>query len=194
MIGALLTSWTIRLALVCYAMVLGAEIAAPAARRRLVFRWLWTLGCALFLAHVGCAFQFYHHWSPAEAYENTAVRTGEMLGFEFGAGIYFSYFFALLWTADAAWWWAAPVSYADRPWWVSALVHGYLFFIAFNGAVVFEGGPTRWFASAAVLGLLFLLLARILGKSPARAADASAVDRPPADASRLVEPGSSADV
>jgi hypothetical protein len=189
MLGPLLTSWTIRLALLFYAAVLGAEIASPRLVRRWGgFRWFWTIGCALFLAHVACAFHFYHHWSPAEAYENTALRTGQMLGVEFGAGIYFSYFFAVLWTADAAWWWIARQSYVTRPWWVSTSIHAYLFFIAFNGAVVFEAGPTRWFASAGVLGLLLLLLARILGRSPVTADAAIDADSPPA-----AEPSSSPD-
>lgn len=178
------------MALLFYAVVLAGEIASPAAVRRWsCFRWFWTIACGLFLAHVACAFHFYHHWSPAEAYENTAVRTGEMLGVQFGAGIYFSYFFALLWAADVAWWWLARGSYNARPWWQSTAIHAYLFFIAFNGAVVFEGGPTRWFASAAVLGLLLLLLARILGRSPAADAAGVDVDSPPA-----VESGSSSEV
>lgn len=165
MLGPLLTNWTIRLALICYAAVLAGEIAAPrSARRWWLARLVWTIGCGLFLAHVACAFQFYHHWSHAEAYVNTAERTGEMIGLEFGAGIFFSYAFGLLWTADVLWWWTAPQSYAARPWWLSNLLHLYLFFIAFNGAVVFEGGPTRWVAGVATLGLLLLLAMRILGR------------------------------
>jgi hypothetical protein len=164
MTGQLLTDWTIRLALVCYAALLAGEIVAPhAVRRSPWFRLAWTTGCALFLAHVACAFHYFHHWSHSDAFTHTAQRTGEMVGFAFGAGIYFSYAFGLLWTADVAWWWISPRSYASRPWWLSTLLHGYLFFIAFNGAIVFEGGPTRWVGSAAALGLLVLLAARILG-------------------------------
>jgi hypothetical protein len=55
-----------------------------------------------------------------------------------------------LWTADVVWWWSRPESYANRPAAVAIALHGYLFFIAFNGAIIFEAGPTRWF------GLLFL--------------------------------------
>jgi len=83
MLGPLLTNWTIRLALICYAAVLAGEIAAPqVARRSWLARLVWTIGCVLFLGHVACAFQFYHHWSHAEAYVNTAERTGEMIGLE----------------------------------------------------------------------------------------------------------------
>ena len=180
--GQLLTDWTIRLALIGYAVVLAGEIVAPLATRRSIWaRLAWTGGCALFLAHVACAFQFFHHWSHAEAYDNTALRTGEMIGFRFGPGIFFSYLFGLLWAGDVGWWWLAPRSYAARPWWLSTLLHAYLFFIAFNGAIVFEGGPTRWAASAAVLGLLVLLLARILGRRSS-SADAPAVGRTGSDA------------
>ena len=128
---------------------------------------VWTIACALFLAHVACAFHFYHHWSHAEAFTNTALRTGELIGWEFGAGIYFSYGFSLLWAADVLWWWLRPISYAARPWWLSGAIHAYLFFIAFNGAVVFEDGPTRWFGIVVSLGLVAALLRRILKDSPA---------------------------
>jgi hypothetical protein len=189
MLGPLLTNWTIRLALICYAAVLAGEIAAPqSARRSWLARLVWTVGCVLFLCHVDCAFQFYHHLSLAEAYANSAQRTGEMIGFPFGAGIFFSYAFGLLWAGDVLWWWTAPQSYAARSWWLSNLLHLYLFFIAFNGAVVFEGGPTRWVAGVATLGLLLLLAMRILGRrgatSTTSACQSSASPEPtrPADA------------
>jgi hypothetical protein len=168
MLGPLLTNWTIRLALVCYAAVLAGEIAAPqAARRSMVARSIWSLGCLLFVGHVVCAFHFFHHWSHAHAYEHTALRTAD-IGFPFGAGIYFSYAFGLLWIADVMWWWTAPQSYAARATWLNNLLHLYLFFIAFNGAVVFEDGPTRWVGCAVALGLLLLLARRILERRTAR--------------------------
>src|SRR5262249_53268697 len=43
-------------------------------------RWLNSFGCLAFIAHVVCAFQFYHHWSHAAAYADTARRTGELTG------------------------------------------------------------------------------------------------------------------
>jgi hypothetical protein len=144
MLGPLLTHWTIRLALAAYALWLSTWLAGggkAAAKWQRGSRWLYTAACALFLAHVACAFHFYHGWSHREALDDTAEQTEEMLGFAFGEGIYFSYLFMLLWVVDVAWLWLLPLR---RPGWLTAPIQLYMAFIAFNGAVVFEGGVTRW--------------------------------------------------
>jgi len=142
--GIWLTHWTIRLALTCYLAYLAGWLVARDARWPAIGRWIWTAGCGLFVLHVVCAMAFYHHWSHAAAFDKTARETQELLGFSFGGGIYFSYVFLLLWLADVLWSWLAPVSYFTRPLWIAASVHVYLLFIAANGAMVFESGPTRW--------------------------------------------------
>jgi hypothetical protein len=52
--------------------------------------------------------------------------------------------FLLVWTADVLLWWINPERYETRPTWLDYGIHGFLFFIAFNGdgAVVFESGVT----------------------------------------------------
>ncbi len=169
-IGELLTRWTIRLALICYVAVLASNIvrASPNSRWTQIARATWTLGCLLFLAHVACAFHYYHGWSHAQAFDDTARQTEELIGWQFGAGVYFSYLFTLVWTADAAWWWIAAESYVNRHRLLSVSIHAYMLFIAFNGAIVFEGGPVRWAGIAAcpVLGLLFLGRVFARNKSP----------------------------
>ena len=159
MLGIFLTRWTIRLALLCYSAYLAGWLSWPRNRQPsgwpAVARWLWTVGCGLFLLHVACAFHFYHGWSHAAAWETTADETDSQLGFRFGDGLYFSYVFGVLWVLDvlAAWLWpAAPLA-------LRAAVHVYLLFIAFNGAIVFESGPTRWAGLAACI-ILALLAAR----------------------------------
>jgi hypothetical protein len=162
--GEVLTHWTIRLALVCLAARLAGQLhwgnALP------WFRWsrvIWTIGCVFFLLHVACAFHFYHDWSHAKALASTAEKTHALLGVRFGEGIYFSYLFALLWIGDVLWQWVWPLSYRQRLPWLAASVLGYMAFIAFNGAVVFEGGVTRWVGIPVTLGLLIAacaLLAR----------------------------------
>ena len=72
------------------------------------------LGCAFFVAHVVCAFSFYHHWSHAAAYLETARQTGEMTGFRWGGGIFLNYLIAAAWAADVLWWWLAPENFARR--------------------------------------------------------------------------------
>jgi hypothetical protein len=157
MSGELLTLWTIRVALGCYVVYVALRLATPlnAARAGSLStsaRTIWTLGCGLFLVHVTCAFQFYHGWSHAAAWEKTASETDKLLGIRFGDGIYFSYAFTLLWLFDVAAMWLWPR--ADGA--LRLLVHAYLFFIAFNGAIVFEAGPTRWVGVAACLLLAVL--------------------------------------
>ena len=156
MLGQLLTQWTIRLALALYVAWLAGWLCTRGPRWAVVARWLWTAGCVLFLVHVACAFQFYHHWSHAAAWEDTAEQTQALLGVAFGNGIYFSYVFLVLWVLDVLWMW----SVADplKTPWPRVLVHLLLFFIAFNGAIVFEAGPTRPAGIVACLALAVLAI------------------------------------
>jgi hypothetical protein len=154
--GEHLTFWSIRLSLLCYVAALALCWWNPSAwplRRR-----LWTLGFSLFIVHMLAAFAFYHSWSHADAVADTARQTKELVGVEFGGGIYFNYVFALVWSADVALWWAIGAAYVARPLWLKLLVQGYLFFIAVNGAIVFAAGPTRWvgIAACAALGILIV--------------------------------------
>jgi hypothetical protein len=172
MLGALLTSWTIRAALVCYAIYLALTLTTS---RPKLARATWTTGCGLFIVHVACAFHFYHHWSHQAAWLKTADETRLILGVAFGDGIYFSYLFLVLWVADVVWLWFVetlpthgslhlrsarsatgvppPVSTGSgTPSWRLA-VHGFLLFIAVNGAIIFEAGATRIVGIPVVLGL-----------------------------------------
>ena len=65
------------------------------------------MGCVAYLGHVYSAFQFYHGWSHASAFEETARQTRETVGWEVGEGLFVSYFFTLVWLADVIWWWLA---------------------------------------------------------------------------------------
>src|SRR5689334_13509938 len=106
----------------CYATTVVLRLAAPQHRR--TARLTWTLGCALFLAHVAAAFGFFHGWSHAHAYAETARQTRDRFGLDWGGGLYFNYLFTVLWVADAAYWWTAGVDAYDRqPRWMSAALH-----------------------------------------------------------------------
>ena len=142
--GELLTRWTVRIALALYVASLASRGFAP--------RWSrvgWTLGCAVYLVHVACAFHYYHHWSHAEAFAFTADQTAKMTGLDWGGGLYVNYAFTLVWLLDAAWWWASMERYLKRPRWIEWLVQGFLGFIAFNATVVFAEGFSRWFGIGA---------------------------------------------
>jgi hypothetical protein len=157
-LGELLTHRSIRLALACIVGTYAIRIANREhwGRDTKFSRAMWTLGCGFFIAHLLFAFHFYHHWSPAHALRVTAERTYKQLGFAFGEGIYFSYLFGLLWLAEVAAMWAWPKWYDHRPKWLFWSVAGFMAFIAFNGAVVFEDGITRPLGIAATLGLTSL--------------------------------------
>jgi hypothetical protein len=116
-------------------------------------RVVWTIAGAGLIAHFISAFQFYHGWSHATAYSDTARQTEELFGFNWGGGLIINYALLLTWIMDIAWWWRSGLdSYRRRPWLLLAIWHGFLIFIIFNATVVFGNGLVRW------LGLAICLL------------------------------------
>ena len=141
--GELLTRSTVWIAILAY--TLGSVIFATTNRRDQETRLAWTTGCAALLAHFACAFNYYHAWSQASAYSETARQTAEVFGINWGGGLFINYTVALLWLADVVWWWFAGVSsYRRRPWLLTIAWHSFLIFIIFNATVVFKDGLTRW--------------------------------------------------
>ena len=154
---------TVRIALVFYATVFGLLLAGCRGRRwRNLLRPLWTFGCIAMIAHVIAAFHYTHHWSQADAIQSTARKTEQLIGWAFGEGLYFNYLFLLVWIADVLYWWLRPERYETRPAWLAYGIHGYLFFIAFNGAVIFESGVTRIGGIVAVVIFAVIILRRQL--------------------------------
>ena len=147
--GELLTRWTVRIAMALYVASLASRRVSPHWSRL-----AWTAGCLLFLLHVACAFEYYHHWSHAEAYASTAKQTAETVGLDWGGGLYANYAFTLVWCADVCWWWLDGSRYLTRHWTINWAVHGFLGFIAFNATVVFATGFSRWFGIAACVLLI----------------------------------------
>ena len=144
--GEFLTRSTIWISMIAY--TIGSVVFAAAWRRIDVDRWVrlaWTIGCLALLAHFICAFHFYHAWSQAAAYTDTARQTADAVGINWGGGLFVNYAVAILWIADIAWWWMSGLSsYRRRPWLITLIWHGFLIFIIFNATVVFENGLTRW--------------------------------------------------
>ncbi len=153
--GEFLTKLTVWLALAAYAIGTALIVRSPSPRTRVV----WTLGCGFYVAHVLCAFGFFHHWSHTAAYEETARQTRELVGWHWGGGLFVNYLFTLVWLADVLWWWLAPLGHARRSAVATALLHGFFFFMVFNGTVVFGRGPVRWYG-AAICGTVVFLWAR----------------------------------
>jgi hypothetical protein len=126
---------------------------SPLTPRLRVARLCWTLALAMLLVHFVLAFGLAHGWSHDAAVRHVAAAGG------FGWGIVVNYLFAAAWLADAAWWWANPDGYANRPRWVRYAVHGFLTFVVFNATVVF--GPPGWrVADAALFGVLAVVWRR----------------------------------
>jgi len=160
--GEFLTRATIWVAIVVYAI--GSVVFALARGRSRwdsVTRVLWTVAVLSLVGHFICAYQFYHHWSHDSAYLDTARQTDEVIGLNWGGGLFINYAFLTLWTIDVSWWWLRGLaSYRSRPWPVVAAWHGFLIFILFNAMVVFKDGPTRW-VGLVICVVLLLSWARI---------------------------------
>jgi hypothetical protein len=109
------------------AMVLGVATRATFAARA-----FYTWGCAMCLLHIVVAFHVAYGWSHAAAVEHVKQLSG------FGDGIYVNYLFVAVWLADVCWIWVSLDGYRNRPRWVSWVIHGFMGFIIFNAAVVFN--------------------------------------------------------
>jgi hypothetical protein len=110
----------------------------------------------LSVAHVVCAFAFFHEWSHRQAYAHTAAQTHDVVGWDWGGGLYFNYLFTVVWIADVTAWWCCdePSGASTRP--VQTAVHVFLAFMLFNATVVF--GPWFWKWIGAAVGLFLMLL------------------------------------
>jgi hypothetical protein len=147
--GEVLTRGAIWISILAYT---AGSVSFAVARRDRWTRLAWTIGCAALLAHFICAFNYYHAWSHASAYSETARQTAEVYRLNWGGGLFINYGVLLLWICDLGWWWFAGVSsYRRRPWLLTMLWHIFLIFIIFNAMVVFKDGLTRW------IGLLITL-------------------------------------
>lgn len=136
-----MTQWTV------FGTIAAATVAWALAEWRRS-RVLWSVGAVLATIHSAAAFKVFHAWSHDAAALATARQTLAVTGIDWGGGLYFNYAFLAVWLSDALWWWIAPRAYESRPAAISAVVHGFVFFMFLNGAVVFADGWMR------VLGIL----------------------------------------
>jgi hypothetical protein len=130
-----------------------------------VARISWTIGCLSLLVHAVCAYHFYHNWSQAAAYRDTARQTAEVTGLDWGGGLFINYALIIGWVMDVIWWWRGLEAYRSRPRHLVAAWQGFLIFIVFNATVVFKTGPLRWIGLVLCLGLVFLWLLIRLSKA-----------------------------
>jgi hypothetical protein len=165
--GEFLTRSTIWISILAYTV--GCVVFATARKQSNGDKWTrlaWTFGCAALVAHFICAFNFYHSWSQQSAYVDTARQTAEVVGINWGGGLFINYVVAILWIADVTWWWLAGLSaYRRRAWLITLLWHGFLLFIIFNATIVFKDGLTRWIGLLVCLTLGLSWILNIRGRS-----------------------------
>lgn len=106
-----------------------------------------TLGAVSFLAHVGLAMQFRHHWSHASAMQETERQTVALFGIRAGYGVWMNYGMAMLWSAEAARSWIRPrlprARMKDHRTAKPSALHLFFGFMWLNAAVVFPSGAWR---------------------------------------------------
>ena len=155
--GELFTRLTIWIALGGYALgATGILVSGKSQKWQSLARWAWTLGCLSLLAHAVCAFHFYHAWSQAAAYRETARQTAAVVGFNWGGGLFINYGFIAAWVMDVTWWWQGLDTYWQRPRLLVIAWQGFFIFMVFNATVIFKTGPLRWIGLGLCLGLAIL--------------------------------------
>lgn len=164
--GELLTKATIWAALAGYAIGLTTLLLSEGRRSwHSATRIAWTAGCISLIAHIACAYHFFHGWNHASAYKETARQTFEVYGWYWGGGLYINFALMFAWIADVIWWWGRLDLYRRRSKWLSGTWHVFLAFIFFNATVVFEGGVLRWLWLLFTVTILFLWLYRLVKNS-----------------------------
>jgi hypothetical protein len=153
--GEWLTRATVWLALSLYVTGEIVRVCGLEDRSGRLARVLNSLGCAAFVAHFVCAFHFHHHWSHDAAYAETARRTANYFGWNWGGGLYFNYAFLLLWVIQSILSWIKPHNSAPGKGWPLWMVRGFVLMMIVNGAVVFVRGPMKWFGMLLCLALIW---------------------------------------
>lgn len=136
MIAIFSTAW---LAIVAWA---GANWLR-ALRRLSAARVVWTCGAAALISHVLLAFHLVHGWDHEAAERSVARETYEHTGLDWGGGIYVNHAFAVLWTVDAAMWWATRRRYEARSRSFDAVVQIAFLFMFVNATIVFGAAHAR---------------------------------------------------
>lgn len=143
--GKWLTRGTVWLALSLYVAAEIVRSTTNETRSAVIGRTLNSLGFAAFLAHVALAFHFYHHWSHAAAYADTARQTKHYFGLDWGGGLFFNYLFLLFWAGQAVSSWTSAVEVPRKIGPLGWLMRGFVLLMTLNGAVIFAHGTVRWF-------------------------------------------------
>ena len=122
-------------------------------------RGAWTLAFVLYIVHILAAHESHYAWSHEVAYTETARQTADATGWDSGVGLYFNYAFAAILAFDLVIQWR----YRSRKF--PRTIDGLVFFMIFNGAVIFGSGPVRWFGVLLCTAILVGWILRARGNS-----------------------------
>lgn len=145
--------------LAVFAWAAAETLKTAGGRYREPARLVWTAGALLLALHSAAAFHYRHAWSHADALAATARQSEALTGVAAGWGLYLNYLLVLVWVADAAWWWAKPRAYDERPRWLERTIFGFFLFMMVNGAVVFAT-TAMWMAGAVAVCLACVAFVR----------------------------------
>ena len=124
------------------------------------FNGSWMLGYMAFVIHFVSAFHYKYEWNHAKALELTAKQTFEITGLQTGIGLYFNYFFTLIWLSDLLWLKLFNQSYKNRHPWICYSIHGFMAFMWFNATVIFGSFTGQLIGIFAFLGLVIFWIYR----------------------------------
>ena len=163
--GEILTRATIWITIVAFAVGFAAfALSRNRHSWESAARLAWTVACVALLAHVAFAFNFYHAWSHDAAYRETARQTENVIGLNWGGGLYINYALIIGLVLDTIWWWIVGLeAYRYWRWPLLAAWHGFLIFIIFNATVVFKTGFVCLAGLVVCLGLFLVWLLGVRG-------------------------------
>jgi hypothetical protein len=150
----LFSLWMVRLSCLLYFAALARWSVNPSQFPKRT----WTAACLFYLLHMITAFAFFHNFSHTEAYEATARQTRQLMGVNYGGGLYWNYAFTAVWIADVLWAWLG--NYTQRARWITSSTHAFLAFMFCNATVVFGKGWVRIAGATAFFALAVLYIAR----------------------------------
>lgn len=138
-----LALWTIRLSMACYVIAIAIRVGNSIQPVKRVERQIWAAGAILCAIHVALAMAGFHNFSHADSIKHTAEVTRQVIGLNWGGGVYVNYLFTAVWGWDALRHFRI-VNYRTPKW-----LHIFMAFIVVNATVVF--GPLWWRYAAFVV-------------------------------------------
>ena len=114
-IGQILTVWTVRASVACWAVAVWRYFFRSPATPKLphdasvserspdrIYAYFWAAAWLLCVVHALCAFHFFHHWSHAAALNHTTMQTERVTGLAWGGGLYVNWVFVAVWGLSVA--------------------------------------------------------------------------------------------